>query len=99
MKLISENRDDLCEQIDDVNMYNPSTDNCWYLDGSKEGLDIMTTNCYFNYGYHPNPNGLSSDYEIDARSVDGSMPNKICGNRCESGKEWWSGCGKKANCH
>ena len=99
VKLISENRDDLCKQIDDVNMYNPSTDNCWYLDGSKEGLDIMTTNCYFNYGYHPNPNGLNSDFEIDARSVDGSMPNKICGNRCESGKEWWSGCGEKANCH
>ena len=96
VKLISENRDDLCEQIDDANMYNPSTDNCWYRNGNEDGGDIMKTNCYFNHGYH---NGLNGHYTIDARSVEGSMPNKICGNRCEPGKEWWSGCGEKAHCH
>ena len=77
-------------------MYNPITDNCWYRNGNKDGGDIMKTNCYFNPSYH---NGLNHNYTIDTRSVEGrSMPNEICGNRCEPGKEWWSGCGEKAHC-
>ena len=77
-------------------MYNPSTDNCWYRNGNEDGGDIMKTNCYFNHGYH---NGLNGNDTINTRSVEGSMPNKICGNRCKPVKEWWSGCGEKAHCH